>query len=49
MPTAPFVAAQMGHTVDISTNAYNKVGLERQLQAVQTLDDALQVPPTCVS
>jgi integrase len=36
------VAAQCGHTVDVSTNVYNHVGLERQLQAVQTLDDALQ-------
>ena len=35
------VAAQCGHTVDTSTNIYNKVGLERQLTAVQTLDNAL--------
>ena len=35
------VAAQCGHAVDMSTNVYNKVGIERQLSAVQTLDDAL--------
>jgi integrase len=36
------VAAQCGHTVDVSTNVYNKVGIERQLAAVQTLDNLLQ-------
>ena len=35
------VAAQCGHTVDVSTNVYNQVGIERQLAAVQTLDNAL--------
>ncbi|HEY3439719.1 MAG TPA: tyrosine-type recombinase/integrase [Paludibaculum sp.] len=35
------VAAQCGHTVDVSTNVYNKVGIERQLHAVQVLDTAL--------
>ena len=30
-----------GHTVDVSTNVYNKVGIERQLAAVQQLDNAL--------
>jgi integrase len=35
------VAAQCGHTVDVSTNVYNRVGIERQLAAVQTLDNAL--------
>jgi integrase len=35
------VAAQCGHTVDVSTNVYNTIGLERQLQAVQTLDNIL--------
>ena len=39
MPTVPFVAAQMGHSVDTSTNEDTKLGLERQLQALQTLDD----------
>jgi integrase len=39
------VAAQMGHSVDVSTNVYNQVGLERQLQAVQVLDDALAITP----
>jgi integrase len=39
------VAAQCGHSVDTSTNVYNKVGLERQLHAVQTLDNALAAPP----
>ena len=38
------VAAQLGHTVDVSTNVYNKVGINRQLAAVQTLDNALQQP-----
>ena len=38
------VAAQMGHTVDVSTNVYNKVGIERQLAAVTLLDQALQQP-----
>jgi len=35
------VAAQMGHTVDVSTNVYNKVDIQRQRNAVQKLDDAL--------
>jgi integrase len=35
------VAAQCGHTVDTSINIYNKVGIERQLTAVQNLDNAL--------
>lgn len=35
------VAAQMGHTVDLSTNVYNKVGIQRQQNAVQQLDNAL--------
>jgi integrase len=35
------VAAQLGHTVDVSTNVYNKVGIQRQQHAVQQLDDAL--------
>jgi len=39
------VAAQCGHSVDTSTNVYNKVGLERQLAAVQTLDNALTSAP----
>lgn len=38
------VAAQMGHTVDVSTNVYNKVGIKRQLAAVQALDNILQRP-----
>jgi len=38
------VAAQCGHTVDVSTNVYNKVGIERQLAAVQVLDNALHTP-----
>jgi hypothetical protein len=33
-----------GHHVDVSTNVYDKVGLERQLAAVQALDNALQAP-----
>ncbi len=40
------VAAQCGHTVDVSTNVYNKVGIERQLAAVEALDNALQVMTT---
>jgi integrase len=39
---ATIIAALCGHRVDVSTNVYNKVGLERQLHAVQTLDNALQ-------
>lgn len=35
------VAAQCGHTLDVSLNVYNKVGLERQLAAVQALDQML--------
>jgi integrase len=35
------IAAQMGHTVDVSTNVYNKVGTQRQQNAIQTLDNAL--------
>ena len=36
------IAEQCGHTVDTSINVYNKVGIERQLAAVQQLDNALQ-------
>jgi hypothetical protein len=36
------IAAMLGHTVDVSLNTYNQVGIERQRQAVQTLDCALQ-------
>ena len=35
------IAAQCGHTVDTSINVYNKVGLDRQLAAIQQLDNAL--------
>jgi hypothetical protein len=35
------IGAQCGHTVDVSLNTYNKVGIERQLTAVQELDNAL--------
>lgn len=42
------VAAQCGHTVDTSTNVYNQVGLERQLAAVQTLDNALNPAASAV-
>jgi hypothetical protein len=35
------VAAQCGHTVDVSTNVYNQVGIERQLADLQQLDNAL--------
>lgn len=35
------VAAQCGHTVDVSLNTYNKVGIERQQAAIQNLDDTL--------
>lgn len=35
------VARQCGHTVDVSLNIYNHVAIERQLAAVQTLDNAL--------
>lgn len=40
---ATIVAAQCGHTVDVSTNVYNRVGIERQLAAVETLDAALHL------
>jgi len=36
------VAAQLSHTVDVSTNVYNKVGIQRQQTAVQNLDNALR-------
>jgi hypothetical protein len=35
------IAAMLGHTVDVSLNTYNKVGIELQRQAVQTLDSAI--------
>jgi hypothetical protein len=35
------IAAQMGHTLDVSINTYNKVGINRQAIAVQQLDAAL--------
>ncbi len=38
------VAAQCGHTVDVSLNTYNKVGVARQQAAIQALDQALNSP-----
>jgi integrase len=43
---ATIIAAMLGHTVDVSLNTYNKVGIERQRTAVQTLDNELQVTNT---
>lgn len=34
-PSSP----HMQDTVDVSTNVYNKIGVGRQIAAVQTLDD----------
>jgi len=39
---ATIVAAQCGHTVDVSTNVYNKIGIERQHEAINKLANALQ-------
>jgi hypothetical protein len=41
--TSPALSSnkQLSGTVDVSTNVYNKVGLERQLAAVQALDNVL--------
>jgi hypothetical protein len=39
------IAAMLGHTVDVSLNTYNKVGIERQRHAVKTLDHTLQRQP----
>ena len=38
------VTAQCGHIVDVSTNVYNYVEIERQLAGVQTLDKARHTP-----
>ncbi|HEY4360293.1 MAG TPA: tyrosine-type recombinase/integrase [Bryobacteraceae bacterium] len=38
---ATIVAAQCGHTVDVSTNVYNKVGIKRQQEAIDHLTTAL--------
>jgi len=35
------IAAQCGHSVDVSLNVYNRIGIERQRTAIQKLDDAL--------
>jgi hypothetical protein len=35
------VAAQMVHTVDVGTNVYNKVGIQRPQTAIQKLDNAI--------
>jgi integrase len=42
------IAAQWSHTVNVSTNVYNKVGIERQLTAVTALETALLHQPTSV-
>ncbi len=36
------VASQLGHGLDVSQNVYNKVGVARQLDAVNKLEAALQ-------
>ena len=38
---ATIVAAQCGHSVDVSTNVYNRVGIRRQQEAIAKLDEAL--------
>lgn len=37
------VADQLGHTVDVNLNVYTRVGFERQAEATNRLDLALQV------
>jgi len=39
------IATQMGHTLDVSTNVYNRVGIQRQADAITLLDRALQSSP----
>ena len=39
------VAAICGNGVDVSLNAYNRVGVERQRAAMQKPDDALAAGP----
>jgi integrase len=36
------VAQQLGHGLDVSQNVYNKVGIQRQRDAVNKLEAALQ-------
>jgi integrase len=38
---ATIVAAQCGHTVDVSTNIYNKIGIQRQQEAINALEQAI--------
>ena len=37
------VADQLGHTLDVNMNVYTRVGFNRQSEAVNRLDLALQV------
>lgn len=41
---ATIIAAQCGHTVDVSLNVYNKVGISRQAAAVQQVSAAISGP-----
>jgi hypothetical protein len=43
------VAAICGHGVAVSLNTYNQCALQRQLAAVQALDNALQAPAARVA
>jgi len=40
------VASQLGHGLDVSQNVYKKIGLQRQRDAVNTLDQAINKKKT---
>ena len=46
---ASIIAAMLGHSVDVSLNTYNKVGIERQRTAVQMLDNTINAKPESTS
>jgi integrase len=41
---ATLVAAQCGHTVNVSINTYNRVGIQRQQEAINTLSNVITMP-----
>jgi hypothetical protein len=43
-PDPTIIAAMLGHTVDVSLNTHNQVGIERQRASSQQLDNILTQP-----
>jgi len=40
------VSQQLGHSVDVDTNVYWKAAVQRQADAINTLDQAISQPTT---